>query len=122
VKESILRSTVPFAFLLLTGCANSIFYWGKYEDSLIERYIENNHAQTEMYLRDLIVEAEANHQRIPPGVCADYGFSLYQRGDINGAVNFFSKERALYPEAIPFMTKLIERVTQKNTPQRENAQ
>lgn len=121
--KKILWLTMPVVYLSLTGCVDSLFYWGKYEDSLIERYIDNNNAHTDVYLRELITEAEANHQRIPPGVCADYGFSLYQHGDKNGAVNYFAKEKSLYPESIPFMSKLIERVTQKNPSQpKENAQ
>lgn len=113
--KKILWLAAPFVFLSLTGCVDSLFYWGKYEDSLIERYIENNNAQTEIYLHEIITEAEANHQRVPPGVCADYGFSLYQRGDKNSAMNYFAKEKSLYPESIPFMSKLIERVSQQSS-------
>ena len=121
--KKILLLGIPVVFLSLTGCVNSLFYWGKYEDSLIERYIDNNNVQTETYLHELITEAEANHERIPPGVCADYGFSLYQRGDKNSAMNYFAKEKSLYPESTPFMSKLIERVSQQSSLKpKENAQ
>jgi|688.fasta_scaffold147574_3 hypothetical protein len=100
--------------LLLNGCAHELFYWGKYEDSLIERYVDNENAHTETYLNELISEAEIDRLRIPPGICADYGFSLYKRGDRIGAINYFEKEKLLYPEATPFMTKLIDRVKQQN--------
>lgn len=103
--------------LCLTGCVDSLFYWGKYEDTLIERYIDNNPAHTEVYLHELITEAEAEHKRIPPGVCADYGFALYQRGDKNAAISYFEKEKLLYAEAVPFMNKLIERITKQTNPQ-----
>jgi len=43
-----------------------------------------------------------------------YGFMLYKRGDKIGAINFFDKEKKLYPESSLLMTKLIDRVKQQN--------
>lgn len=61
--------------LLLTGCApQGLYYWGDYESSLYERYVENGNQQSEAYLRSTFTEAEARHRKVPPGVYADYGF------------------------------------------------
>ncbi len=97
--------------VVVSGCApRGIFYWGGYEDSLYQRYIEQDSAQAEVYLRESIADAEQNNYRVPPGVYADYGFLLYRRGDKRSAVAYFSKEKQIYPESSALMSKLIERV------------
>jgi hypothetical protein len=120
ISKRLLVATLPI--FLLTGCVEPLFYWGKYENSLVERYIDNNPAQTETHLRELMTEAESEHKRIPPGICADYGFALFKRGDKLGAITYFEKEKQLYPEATPFMTKLIERIKQQDAPKTGVAQ
>ncbi|MGR8929634.1 MAG: DUF4810 domain-containing protein [Gammaproteobacteria bacterium] len=113
------RSLPAFGALLillpLTGCApQGLYYWGDYESSLYERYVENGNQQTDAYLRNTFTEA-ANYQRkVPPGVHADYGFVLFTRGDKAGAISYFQKERELYPESQALMNKLIERIEQKD--------
>jgi hypothetical protein len=109
---------LSLAILILTGCAPSgLYYWGDYENSLFERYVENNPQHNDAYLTQTLIEAERQHRRVPPGVYADYGFLLYRRGDKAGAIENFKKERALYPESSALMNKLIEKIQQKeNTP------
>lgn len=100
--------------LSLAGCApQGLYYWGDYESSLYERYVENDKQNTEAYLRSTFTEAETAHRKVPPGVCADYGFLLYRRGDKAGAIAYFDKEKALYPESQALMDKLIERLRRK---------
>lgn len=107
---------IALPLILFTGCAESLFHWGKYEDSLIERYIENDTTQTETHLRDIFTEAESTQQRVPPGIYADYGFMLYKRGDKSTSISYFEKEKKLYPESSFFMNKLIERIKQQSNP------
>jgi len=103
-----------FSTLLLGGCTQpGLYYWGGYEDSLYERYVENDTGQTEVHLQETLAEAQKTKQRVPPGLYADYGFMLYKRGDKSGAINFFKKEKELYPESSMLMTKLIDRVKQQ---------
>lgn len=106
-----------FSTLLLEGCAQpGLFYWGEYEGSLYERYVANDSGHTEAHLQESFAEAQKNNQRVPPGLYADYGFMLYKRGDKSGAINFFDKEKKLYPESSLLMTKLIDRVNQQKNP------
>ncbi len=100
--------------MMLAGCAPSgLYYWGDYETSLFERYVENNNQHTDAYLSQTLLEAEQQHRKVPPGVYADYGFLLYTRGDKAGAIANFQKERSLYPESLALMNKLIERIQQQ---------
>ncbi len=118
IVSSLISKSVPVSLsILLSGCApGGLFYWGDYEDSLYQRYIEHDPAQAEIYLRETIVEAEQNQYRVPPGVYADYGFMLYRRGDKPAAIAYFGKEQETYPESSALMTKLIERVRLQMNP------
>lgn len=104
---------LPACFL--AGCApQGLFYWGAYEDALYDRYVENSGEQAQAYLRQSMTEAEANRMPVPPGLYADYGFVLFQRGDKAGAIDYFRRERELYPESTALMDKLIERIEQQD--------
>lgn len=98
---------------LLSGCAKTIFFWGDYEDSLYERYVENDPQQAYVKLNRTIVEGESQIQRLAPGIYADYGFLLFQRGDTSGAIQYFLKEKQQYPESTALMNKLISKIEEK---------
>ena len=101
-----------FSFLLI-GCAHDGLYdWGDYENSLYQRYIENDADLAEAYSRQSLDRAISNN-RVPPGLYADYGFMLYQRGNKNAAIEFFEKEKALFPESSALMSTLINKVKQQ---------
>jgi hypothetical protein len=97
----------------LAGCAAPALYqWGEYEDSLYRRYVREDIAGAEAYLRETLVAAELK-SRVPPGVYADYGFLLYRRGDYAGAIERFEQEKRAFPESAALMSKLIERIQQQ---------
>jgi len=107
--------TLFVAFAILAGCAKpSLYSWGDYDESLELRYEKENPAQAEQVLREQMTGYDAS-KRVPPGVCADYGFLLYRRGDLAGAVLFFEKERNAFPESAFLMNKLIERIKKKSS-------
>jgi hypothetical protein len=98
----------------LGGCATpSIYHWGEFEAGLNERYVNQNDSEADVYLFETISTAEQQHLRVPPGAYADYGFVLFRRGDRQGAITYFEKEKQTFPESSAFMNKLIERVKQK---------
>jgi len=97
----------------LAGCAPPALYqWGEYEDSLYRRYVKEDIAGAEAYLRETLVAAELK-SRVPPGVYADYGFLLYRRGDYAAAIEKFEQEKRAFPESAALMSKLIERIRQQ---------
>jgi hypothetical protein len=99
----------------LSGCAsNALYYWGAYEQGLYGRYVNEEHAQADSTLFAILSDAEQQQLKVPPGVYADYGFALFKRGDANGAIVYFEKEKWAFPEATIFMDKLIDKVRQKN--------
>lgn len=100
---------------LLNGCAtsNEIFYWGDYEDTLHERYVKNDNGKVESELHSIITQAQSQHQKVAPGIYADYGFLLYKRGNKQAAIQAFNTESSLYPESTALMNKLIEKIQQQ---------
>ncbi len=98
----------------LIGCATpTIYHWGNFESGLYDRYVNEDHAQADVYLFETVHAAEQRNLRVPPGAYADYGFLLFQRGDYEGAKAYFEKERQLFPESSALMTQLIERIEKK---------
>lgn len=115
VKQAFLKCFMGIIACTLVGCATpSIYHWGKFEDGLHDRYVTQDQAQADVYLFETIRTAEQQNLRVPPGAYADYGFLLFKRGNREGAIAYFEKEKQLFPESSAFMTKLIERVKQKD--------
>ncbi len=100
---------------IVSGCTYRapLYDWGMYEQSLHASYVAQDEAQTSSTLEATVTSAEQSGSRIPPGVCAEYAFSLYKRGQNERAVKYFRKEAALFPESKQLMDKLIVRVQAK---------
>src|SRR6478609_8831016 len=123
IKQILIKCFMGTVAIALMGCAQpSIYHWGKFEDGLHDRYVNQNHDQADAYLLETIGAAEQQNLRVPPGAYADYGFLLFKRGDRAGAIAYFEKERLLFPESSAFMTKLIERIKQKDAETAENTE
>jgi hypothetical protein len=113
-----MRSVALFAVLAaligLTGCApQQQFYWGSYEESLYSRQQQpgpGGDLKASGMLLSTITEAQSYNAKIPPGVHADYGYLLFKQGQIDEAVAQLQKELALYPESMPFMHTMMERM------------
>ncbi len=94
---------------LAAGCApQSRYYWGDY-DAALYRYYEHpadRDAWVES-LRTIILEAEQRGDKVPPGVCAEYGYALFEEGQAEAAVPWFQREKDTWPEANVLMEKMI---------------
>ncbi len=114
---SVVRCVFMLAgIMLISGCAKPQLYdWGDYADSLECRYEKGDAAQAEQALREQMVEYGTG-KHVPPGVYADYGFLLFRRGDIGGALAYFEKEKSTFPESSYLMDKLIARIKKKTSP------
>ncbi|MEE9367726.1 MAG: DUF4810 domain-containing protein [Pontiella sp.] len=100
--------------LLLTGCTSPYLYeWGNYDQWLYENY-ENPKDDEELYvdLTALITEYEGRKnpavKPMAPGLYAEYGFLLMRRGENTRAIEYYNKEKALWPEATVFMDSMIQ--------------
>jgi hypothetical protein len=97
------------------GCAPATMYhWGRYDDSLYRHYRnpQDQVAYVEA-LQTLILEADQGGRRVPPGVCAEFGYALYEQGRPQEAVPWFQRERDTWPESRLLMDKMIRNAQQR---------
>lgn len=95
--------------LCLVGCAPTTHYaWNGY-DSKLYRYYKTP-AESEQFATALyeIIDSVEVDGRIPPGIYAEYGYQLFERGKFDDAVIWFVKEKNTWPESDIFMNKMIE--------------
>jgi hypothetical protein len=94
--------------LTLTGCAGnkSLYEWGTYQPALINYYKNGDGAAFEEKLNAALDKGQRS-KRVPPGVHAELGYLLYNRGDYANAVTHFFAEKSLFPESASLMDKLI---------------
>ena len=116
----ILFSILAFGF---AGCASTSMYsWGKYENTLYKYY--KNPDEVEKYAESLseIIQKGEVDGRVPPGIYAEYGYVLLITDDNEGAVAYFEKEKARWPESTMLMDKMIVSAMdgKKNTANRDN--
>lgn len=101
--------------VLASGCAPKPLYsWGDYEGSLQASYVAHDQAKALADLETTIASAQQTGGRIPPGVCAEYGFLLYSSGQRERAIEYFEREEQLFPESKPLMDKLTAKVRQQD--------
>jgi len=96
------------------ACASPTLYeWGEYDQWLYENY-ENPKDDEELYvdLNALITEYESRQnpstKPMAPGLYAEFGFLLMRRGENTRAIEYYNKEKALWPEATVFMDSMIQ--------------
>jgi hypothetical protein len=97
------------ALLLVSGCVRqNLYHWGRYDDTLYRHY--KKPAEREAFvegLRTTILDADERGLRVPPGICAEYGYALYEEGRLPEAISFFQREKAQWPESQVLMDKMV---------------
>lgn len=99
------------ALALTAACvpATRSYSWGNYDQALYRHYkAPGERARFVEELKVVILQAEQAGQKMPPGLYAEYGYALYEEGQRDGAVQYFGKEKALWPESQVFMDKMIQ--------------
>jgi hypothetical protein len=101
--------------LASSGCRpQTMYYWGGYDDALYRHYRnpQDRVAYVEA-LQTIIAQADQQGLRVPPGVCAEYGYALYEEGRPQEAVPWFQRERDHWPESRILMEKMIRNAQQR---------
>lgn len=93
---------------VVQGCAPSRKYaWGKYDSTLYSHYKNPQDREAHLEcLKEIVQNAEAGDS-VPPGLYAEYGYALYESGNLTEAIAYFEKEKAKWPESNVFMEKMI---------------
>jgi hypothetical protein len=100
--------TFTFTVLFLQGCAaNRKYAWGNYDSTLYRHYKNPQDKAKNLDKLKEILEVAEREDRVPPGLYAEYGYALYETGNISEAIINFEKEKAKWPESNILMEKMI---------------
>ena len=100
-------------FVVCTGCVTQkpLYQWENYEDDLYGMYKRPEKSKEyQETLRIIIARCDEKGQKVPPGIRAEYGYTLYREGKLDEAIYHFKKERELWPESYVLMNTLIVNV------------
>ncbi len=117
-------STGKSAALVLVLCGASIgcvpqkapqqYYWGDYQQVVYDMYMKPGQAdpgQQIVRLSQDVQKAAGEGKSAAPGVHAHLGYAYYLNGQLDAAVEQFSVEKELFPDAATFMDTLIGQIT-----------
>lgn len=92
--------------LSVTGCTSSRYAWNGYDEKLYDYY--KSPAESEKFVEHLssIISDGESDNRVPPGIYAEYGYLLFEKGRFAEAEVWFRKEADKWPESRFFMTKM----------------
>jgi len=107
---------VAASSLLTFGCApqsqqKPMYYWNDYSHSLYNLKKEPTEETTQTHLATLnkiIEDSNTNTTRVPPGIYAELGYFLMNKGQSQEAVKYFNLEKETYPESGVLMARLID--------------
>lgn len=99
------------ALLWLSGCAHqkTMYQWGDYEDTLFVMY--NEPAEKQEALAEYIAfinQGGTAQKPIAPGLLAEAGTFMLEKGDLDEAIKFYQLEYDAWPESQPMMGTLIQ--------------
>lgn len=104
--------TIRLVLLLLMvactpACVQNRYAWNGYDTRLYSYY--RTPAESEQFMEGLyeIIQKADAEGRVPPGIYAEYGYQLYERGKFAEAVVWYLKERDKWPESRLLMDKMI---------------
>lgn len=101
--------------LCAVSCSTTqtLYSWSGYDDAVYD-YTKTGHEKsveklTKIY--DKLINNSGGLRKVPPpGVCADYGYLMIKKGEIELAKELLNKEIELYPESKPFIDRVIKRI------------
>ncbi len=100
-----------------SGCAKqSRYHWGTYDTALYQHY--KNPQDRDAYIEALkttILEADQRGEKVPPGVCAEYGYALFEEGQAAQSLPWFQREKETWPESTVLMDKMIRNAQRRAT-------
>ncbi len=99
---------VTCSIFLITSCAKTTRYtWNEYDNKLYQHY--KNPAENDQFIDHLkqVIERGEDSQKVPPGIYAEYGYALYEKGSLQEAEKYFKLENDKWPESRVLMAKMI---------------
>ena len=118
MKKSVGRivkiAAISLAVLFTFSCASTkqLYSWYDYQEDYYH-YLKNaDEKSLDKLIKtyDKIIEDQkATRGVVPPGIYADYGYLLLEKGKATEAKAMFAKEIELYPESEVFIASILKR-------------
>ena len=120
VARAVLTATALLV-LAATGCGGDgpLDRWGHYEGVLYDMYAHPGKADPATQIAQLsedIQRAQAEGERVPPGVHAHLGYMYYLQGNAEAAARELQTEKELFPESAVFIDRLLARLAAPAAP------
>ncbi len=103
---------------LLSACATAgpvPYNWDDYSSSLYsfkkDPTDEKLQAHKQVLIR-IILESEEKSLKVPPGVCAEYGYILTREGKTAEGIRYLDLEAQTFPESKAFVERVKAQVSQ----------
>ncbi|MDR0971695.1 MAG: DUF4810 domain-containing protein [Bacteroidales bacterium] len=94
--------------LLFVSCSSS---WTNYKAAMTGYYIKGNEKSLKYLLKmheKLVKDATSYEELPPPGICADYGYLLIQKGEVEKGKELMIKETIFYPQSKKFIDERLK--------------
>lgn len=102
------------AVSLFVGCASkNLYYWGHYEDSIYDMYIEPGKVSIGdeiMRFENQIEKTASSGRFVPPGLHAHLAYLYISEGNYATALVHLQTEKIKFPESSHFIDGIIERM------------
>jgi len=105
---------VFFALLIMStyGCGpKRLYHYGSYSNTLYDYRKDSNHENLMKHIKEMesiVVESNEQGMRIPPGLYGEMGYMYLKAKNTGKALEYFNRERNLYPESIILMDRMIK--------------
>lgn len=109
-KKYIYLFIIAFAF---SSCSapKGLYSWGKYQQASYNYLKKADEKSVDKIMKEYqkIIKKQKGIRKVtPPGIFADYGFFLIQRGDLKAGKANLNKEISLYPESKIFIDRILK--------------
>lgn len=103
--------------LALSGVGHAadktMYYWSTYVRDLHLAFLNPEKVKDfEATLLRIIKKSDESGRKTPPGLLAEYGYLLYERGEFDSAIDYFKREAGVWPESAALMNRIIKRAQQ----------
>ena len=122
-KRNAIPCTVALLLVLaIAGLAEAkdsprLYYWSTYEREMFLAYDQPDNEDRRMKLAAtllrIIQKSDEAGRKPPPGVVAEYGYFLFQRGEYYSAIDHFRREATMWPESKTLMDRMIRRAQEE---------
>ncbi|MCR4822641.1 MAG: DUF4810 domain-containing protein [Treponema sp.] len=115
-KAGILLSAA--AIFACVSCASSQYAWYDYQENYynyVKKADEGSEKKLVKSYKKMIKSPGGQRGLVPPGIYADYGWYLLERGKTAEAKECFLKEIEYYPESSTFISSILKRLNNEKS-------